>query len=82
MIFTYAYIFSHKYSSNIANSLYNYTLIFKLEICSKASNFKQINSQVTLHNSFNNSTNKENLSTIDLSIYHFSHIMANCYFMS
>ena len=58
MIFTDAYIFSHKYNSNIVNSLYNYTLIFTLEVCSEASNFKQINSQVTLHNSFNNSTTK------------------------
>ena len=58
MIFTDAYIFSHKYSSNIANSLYNYTLIFMLDVCSEASNFKQINSQVTLLNSFNNSTTK------------------------
>ena len=32
-----------------------------LEVCSGASNFKQINSQVTPHNSLNNSTTKRKI---------------------
>ena len=75
--------FFTQYNSNIVNSLYNCTPIFMLEVCSEASNFKQINSQVTPHNKFDNSTIKRKFFFNNWSLYLslLSH-QANCYYIS